>query len=353
MTTRASLLELSRPQLEAVVADWGEPAYRSAQIWKGVYHRHATRAEDFTSLPQALRRRLDESFVFRGLEVRAEARSRDGHTTKVLLGWPSEDRAVEAVRMEYARRTTLCISTQAGCAMACSFCATGQMGFGRNLSAGEIVEQVLHFAPQGPVTNIVFMGMGEPFHNYEATMEAIDRLNDPQGMGFGARRMTISTVGLVPQIERFTQERRQVNLAVSLHAATDELRDQLLPVNRKYPLAALLEACRGYVAFTGRRISFEWALIHGVNDGLDQAGALAAWIGDLTCHVNLIPLNPTGGYMGAASPRERAAAFRASLQARGIPCTLRVRRGLDIEAGCGQLATRAAGSPRRPLHRAG
>jgi 23S rRNA (adenine2503-C2)-methyltransferase len=227
--------------------------------------------------------------------------------------------------------------------MGCSFCATGQMGFARNLSAGEIVEQVLHFAAVGPVTNIVFMGMGEPFHNYESTMDAVDRLSDPEGMAFGARRMTISTVGLVPQIERFTQERRQVNLAVSLHAATDDLRDRLLPVNRKYPLDRLMEACRAYVEHTGRRISFEWALIRDVNDNLDQAAALADRLRGMTTHVNLIPLNPTRGYAGAASTRERAAAFRSYLEARNISCTVRVRRGLDIDAGCGQLATRAPG----------
>jgi 23S rRNA (adenine2503-C2)-methyltransferase len=345
MNDRVSLLDLSRKELAAILESWGEPPYRADQIWRALYAKAAAGPEALTDLPRALRRRLDEAFVFRGMAVRAEARSRDGHTTKVLLGRPGDERAVEAVRMDYTRRTTLCISTQAGCAMGCSFCATGQMGFGRSLTAGEIVEQVLHFAAQGPVTNIVFMGMGEPFHNYEATMEAVDRLNDPKGMGFGARRITISTVGLVPQIERFTEENRQVNLAVSLHAATDDLRDQMLPVNRKYPLDVLLAACRSYVERTGRRISFEWALIQGVNDGLDQAGALADRLRGLVCHVNLIPLNPTRGYSGAASPRERAAAFRAHLLKRGVACTLRVRRGLDIEAGCGQLAARAPGAP--------
>jgi 23S rRNA (adenine2503-C2)-methyltransferase len=192
------------------------------------------------------------------------------------------------------------------------------------------------------VTNIVFMGMGEPFHNYEATMAAIDRLNDPKGMAFGARRMTVSTVGLVPQIERFTHENRQVNLAVSLHAANDELRARLLPVNRKYPLDVLMTACREYVRVTGRRLSFEWALIRDVNDGVEQAAALAERLYGLTCHVNLIPLNPTAGYPGEPTPRERAAAFRAILTSRGIPCTIRVRRGLDIDAGCGQLASHAA-----------
>jgi 23S rRNA (adenine2503-C2)-methyltransferase len=245
--------------------------------------------------------------------------------------------------MGYRRRTTLCISTQAGCAMGCSFCATGQMGFARQLSAGEIVEQVLLFAARERISNIVFMGMGEPFHNYEATLEAVDRLNDPEGMAFGARRMTLSTVGLVPQLERFTRERRQVNLAVSLHAATDDLRDRLVPINRKYPLDVLMGACRAYIQLTGRRLTFEWALIRDVNDGEDQALALASRVRGLNCHVNLIPLNPTSGYPGQASPRERAAAFRTVLTSRGIPCTVRVRRGLDIDAGCGQLAAKSSG----------
>jgi 23S rRNA (adenine2503-C2)-methyltransferase len=235
--------------------------------------------------------------------------------------------------------------------MGCVFCATGQMGFQRNLSAGEIVEQVLWVARAAAVgaapahaalTNVVLMGMGEPFHNYDATMAAIDRLADAEGFNFGARRFTISTVGLVPAIDRFTAERRQVNLAVSLHAANDELRTSLLPVNRRYPLAALMEACQRYVDSTRRRLSFEWALIQGVNDTPQQARALGRLLAPLRplAHVNAIPLNPTEDYAGAASTRERAAAFKAALAEAKIPCTVRVRRGIDIHAGCGQLRQR-------------
>jgi 23S rRNA (adenine2503-C2)-methyltransferase len=250
----------------------------------------------------------------------------------------------EAVLMKYDRRRTACISSQAGCGMGCSFCATGQMGFLRNLSAGEIVEQVLWLSANEPLTNIVLMGMGEPFHNYDASLAAIDRMTDPRGMGFGARRITVSTVGLVPQIRRFARERRQVNLAVSLHAATDELRDSLVPINRRYPLEDLRRVCLEYLEATHRRLTFEWALINGVNDTLDQARALAAWVRGMTCHVNLIPLNPTRGYAGQATEAARAEAFRSVLTAQGIPNTLRVRRGIDIQAGCGQLATeRGAG----------
>jgi 23S rRNA (adenine2503-C2)-methyltransferase len=223
------------------------------------------------------------------------------------------------------------------------------MGFQLNLSGGEIIEQVLFYARQlrkqdDQVTNIVLMGMGEPFHNYEATFQAIDRLNHSDGYNFGARRFTISTVGLVPAIRRFTKERRQVNLAVSLHAADDELRSSLMPINRKYPLDMLMDACEEYIALTNRRITFEWALIRGVNDSLDQAQKLASRLkpflrsGAALCHVNVIPLNPTHQYAGQATTRQQALAFQAELERASIPCTIRLRRGIDIQAGCGQLA---------------
>lgn len=227
--------------------------------------------------------------------------------------------------------------------MGCVFCATGQMGFKRHLSSGEIIAQVLYYARMlkernEVVTNIVLMGMGEPFHNYDNTMEAIDRLNDPNGFNFGARRFTISTVGLVPQIRRFADEKRQVNLAISLHAADDESRVAMLPVNKKYNIDEVIDACRYYVTQTHRRITFEWALIHGVNDSPEVAKKLASRLKGLMCHVNAIPLNPTTGYNGQAASRERAAKFKESLEQAGVPCTIRMRRGIDIHAGCGQLA---------------
>jgi 23S rRNA (adenine2503-C2)-methyltransferase len=217
------------------------------------------------------------------------------------------------------------------------------MGFRSNLSSGEIVEQVLYFARilqesgERP-TNIVVMGMGEPFHNYEPTMAAIDRLNDPEGFEMGARRFTISTVGLIPMINRFASEKRQVNLAISLHAAGDDLRSSMLPINNKYPIRELLDACRDYVNLTGRRITFEWALIHEVNDMPEQAKILAGLLQGMNCHVNVIPLNPTLGYNGKATTRQRANAFKEILEENGTPCTIRTRRGIDIQAGCGQLA---------------
>lgn len=255
--------------------------------------------------------------------------------------------------MRYTERNTICVSSQAGCAMNCSFCATGQAGFQRNLSTGEIVEQIIFFARrlmhQGErLTNLVFMGMGEPFANYGAVQEAIARLTDPQGFNFGARRITISTVGLVPGIEKFTAERSQVNLAVSLHAATDELRSEMMPINRRYPLDVLMKACRDYVETTRRRLSFEWALISGVNDTPQQARLLAQRIRGMLCHVNMIPLNPTPGFGGRASTKERIAAFRAELDHYGIPNSVRERRGIDISAGCGQLRQQSVAA-RKPL----
>jgi 23S rRNA (adenine2503-C2)-methyltransferase len=272
--------------------------------------------------------------------------SSDGWTRKILFTLP-DGAQIETVLMEYDTRNTVCVSTQAGCAMGCTFCATGQGGFQRNLTAGEIVEQVLFFerelrkldprSTDHRLTNLVLMGMGEPFANYAALLGALDRLSDPIGYNFGARRITVSTVGLVPMIERFAQERSQVNLAVSLHAATNELRSSMLPINKRYPLEVLIPACRAYTESTHRRISFEWAMIEGVNDTPAQARALVQLIKGMLCHVNLIPLNPTHGYDGATSTRERIANFRAILDEAHITNSLRIRRGIDIHAGCGQL----------------
>jgi len=345
-----SLLDISLEHLTQRLETWGEPQFRAQQIWQAIYHDLATSPDEITTLPKVLREKLKAEFTLGSLSPAAEARSSDGQTRKLLFRLP-DGKSIEAVLMGYEKRRTTCISTQAGCAMGCVFCATGQMGFRRHLRAGEIVEQVLWFARElkangDRLTNIVVMGMGEPFHNYEATMAAVDLLNDPAGFNFGARRITLSTVGLAPMIERFAAERRQVNLAVSLHAATDELRSELLPINKKYPLDVLFEAVRKYYALTKRRVTFEWALIQGKNDTAAQARALADLAVGLPCHVNVIPLNPTRDYAGQATTRERAAAFKAALESCGLPCTIRVRRGIDINAGCGQLAVEEQTVPR-------
>ena len=356
-----TIYDLDPDSLQSLLTSLGQPTYRAKQLWEGLYRHLWDRVEQFSSLPRSLQQLIANRFTVNNpsdaltsLKPGTVLSSADGETIKTLFHL-SDGLAVEAVLMRYANRRTLCISTQAGCAMGCVFCATGQMGFKRNLSSGEIVEQVLFYARQlsqqsEQVTNIVVMGMGEPFHNYDATLEAIDRLNHPEGYNFGARRFTISTVGLVPAIRRFTNECRQVNLAISLHASNDELRTRLLPINRKYPLDELFSACKEYVHTTRRRITFEWALINGVNDLPEHARHLAERLqafrsGNATmCHVNIIQLNPTHKYLGQASTRQRAIEFQAEVENHFIPCTIRLRRGIDIQAGCGQLATQAIGN---------
>jgi 23S rRNA (adenine2503-C2)-methyltransferase len=276
------------------------------------------------------------------MEQVSEQLSTDGETVKRLFRLP-DGQLIESVLMEYDDgRRTACISTQAGCAMGCVFCATGQMGFARHLTDGEIVEQAIHFArlleSEGDrLSNVVLMGMGEPLHNYDNTLDAIRKLSDPEHVGIGQRHITLSTVGLVPAIRRFADEGLQVGLAISLHAATDEERSKLLPVNRRYPIQEVIDAAKYYVAKTGRRITFEWALIRGENDTVEQARRLGLLLSGMLCHVNLIPLNPTGGFDGAPSDPERVAAFQAELKRHGVSSTVRVRRGIDIQAGCGQL----------------
>lgn len=346
MDIPSSIYDLDFNELGTMIDGFGEARYRTGQLWEGLYRQLWQRPDKFTNLPHSLRRKIGETFTpFTHLQMVQDLQSNDRETIKTSFRLP-DGQVIEAVLMCYKRRRTLCISTQAGCAMGCVFCATGQMGFRRHLSSGEIIEQVLYYArllaEQGDrVSNIVIMGMGEPFHNYEATMAAIDRLNHPQGFNYGERRFTISTVGLVPAIHRFTSERRQVNLAVSLHAADDELRSSMLPVNHRYPLDELFDACREYVNTTRRRITFEWALIHGVNDTPEQVTMLVKLLRGLICHVNVIPLNPTHQYNGQATTRQRAIEFKNELEQKGIPCTVRLRRGIDIQAGCGQLAIQA------------
>ncbi len=337
------ITDLSLIQLEEKLLSMGEPKYRAKQIWEGIYHSLITDFKSASNLSKSLRQKLDEQFLFNSLTPLAEVNSNDKQTTKILFE-TRDNRKIETVLMKYDERNTLCISTQSGCAMGCVFCATGQMGFFRSLSAGEIVEQVLHFARQlklinEKVTNIVFMGMGEPFHNYEATIKAVDLLGDVDGYDMGARRMTISTVGVIPQIMRFADEKRQVNLAVSLHSIDDEIRSNMMPVNKKYPVNDLIKACVYYINQTNRRVSFEWALIDGTNDSVNMARRLANKLRSLLCHVNLIQLNPTNKYSGKGSSKDTAEKFKDTLEQEGIPCTIRLRRGIDIHAGCGQLAT--------------
>lgn len=341
---KINLYDLDLPDLEKQLLDLGQPAYRARQIWDWLYRQYASEIEHMLNLPRDLRDTLNNSYTLAILEPVINQESRDGQTEKGLFKL-QDGQLVETVLMKYDRRRTLCISTQAGCAMGCIFCATGQMGFFRHLQAGEIVAQVLYYARQlaqdgEHVTNIVLMGMGEPLHNYDNTLAAIDTLTDDAGFNLGARKITISTVGLVPAIRRFADEQRQVGLAVSLHAATDEERMRLIPVANRWPLADLMTACDYYIEKTGRRLTFEWALIQHENDTREQAQALGRLLAGKLCHVNLIPLNPTKGYAGGPSGRDRVEAFQNELATFGVSSSVRVRRGIDIQAGCGQLRDR-------------
>ncbi|MCU4183636.1 23S rRNA (adenine(2503)-C(2))-methyltransferase RlmN [Acidiferrimicrobium sp. IK] len=320
-----------------------QPSYRVEQVWRSL-HVNVRRPAEMTELPAALRERLDSALP-PALTPVAESVSDGGETVKWLFALHDGAR-VETVLMHYRDRTTVCVSSQAGCAMNCSFCATGQAGFTRQLTAGEIVEQVVaamrqaRAHPEGErrVSNIVFMGMGEPLANYDRLWAAITRLHDD--IGISARHLTVSTVGVVPGIRRLATEALPVNLAVSLHAANDRLREKLVPLNRRYPLSVLTEACRSYLAAKGRRLSFEWALIDGVNDSFKDAAELADIAVPLGAHVNLIPLNPTPGYAVMGSSPGRVRQFRDRLTDLGVNATIRRNRGTDIDAACGQLAAR-------------
>ena len=325
----------------------GEPDYRARQVWEGLYRQGAA-PEDLTTLPRVLRDRLAaEPALAASLRLDAEQETDGGDTVK--WRWALHDeRMVETVLMHYPGRSTVCVSSQAGCAMACGFCATGQAGFQRNLSTGEIVEQVVRAAAEARrrgrrLSNVVFMGMGEPLANYDRVWAAVERLH--ADIGLSARHLTISTIGIVPGIRRLAAAPLPVNLAVSLHAADDASRDELVPVNRRYPLAALMDACREWVEAKGRRLSFEWALIAGVNDRPADAARLAELARDVRAHVNLIPLNPTPGFLTRGTPPAGVRAFCDLLTSLGVNATVRRNRGTDIDAACGQLAARAAVAP--------
>jgi 23S rRNA (adenine2503-C2)-methyltransferase len=361
MTPR-DFLDTADADVIADLADLGEPAYRLRQIRRWVFQEGVLDFAAMSDLPRALRDRLAERYRLLPLELVRAIDSADGATRKFLFSLRSSAApaprggalaSVETVLMRYdptdsARgRLTACVSSQAGCAVGCAFCATGQAGFLRNLTAGEIIAQVLALnallRPSGErVTNVVVMGQGEPLLNLEPVWRAIERFHDPDGLGIGARHLTLSTVGIVPGIDAIAERTPPVRLAVSLHAPNDALRDQLVPINRRYPLAALLAACRRFVEKTGRRITFEYTLLGETNDQPALARELVRRIGSLPCHVNLIPVNPTPGGPFRRPTPERVAEFQRILLAARIPTTIRVERGIDIFAGCGQLRAEEA-----------
>ena len=337
-----NLYSLTSEELATLMASWDQPRFRHQQIWHGLYDQCIMSIDDLTSLPKSLRTRLTQETHLGSLKQIMEQRSQDG-TIKRLYTL-HDGNPIESVLMPYGDgRWTACISTQAGCALGCVFCATGKMGLLRNLTETEIVEQVMYFAReltqrQSRLSNVVFMGMGEPFHNYDASMQAIRRLIDD--LRIGARHITVSTVGLVPQIRSFARENLQVKLAISLHAANDNARSDLIPINKRWNIQLLLDACHEYIDLTGRRVSFEWAMITDKTDTPEQAHALGKLLQGMLCHVNLIPLNPIEGYHGTKSTRSTTDRFMSILASYGIQATPRVRRGIDIDAGCGQLITK-------------
>lgn len=318
--------------------------FQGKQIFRWIHQKKVFDFERMSDLSKELRARLSESCSARQLDLVRISSSPRATGTKKALFRLHDGETVESVLIREKDRTTLCLSTQVGCAVKCSFCATGHSGYTRNLTEGEIVEQALHLLAdeslEGRSPNIVYMGMGEPFRNYDAAVRSIRLLMSPDGLGIGARRITVSTVGEVKGIEKFANEDWQVRLSVSLHAANDELRSELVPLNRKYPLAQLKEAIRTYIDKTGRQVTFEWTLLDGVNDAPKDAQELAVLAGSLKAHVNLIPYNPVTGLGYAPPPRERCEQFRDYLLEKGVSATLRKEKGQDIDAACGQLRRR-------------
>jgi 23S rRNA (adenine2503-C2)-methyltransferase len=329
------------PLLDQTLADRDEPPFRAGQVWAWAA-KGASGYEEMTNLPSSLRGALTRELPFSSLMVEREARSSDG-TVKALFQ-TGDGRPLEAVLMRYRDgRRSICVSSQSGCPLTCTFCATGAMRFARNLTASEILDQALHFRRIEPIDHCVFMGMGEPLMNLDSVLAACERLPD---IGITHRRTAISTVGWIPGIERLTEERMPLRLALSLHAADEALRSELMPVNERYPLSDVIEACRAFYERKHRRVFVEYVMLAGVNDRYEQALALARRLsgrGDAPSifKVNLIPYNPTGEESFRGSTRESIAAFRAALESRGIPATVRLTRGRDIDAACGQLAARA------------
>ena len=363
--TLPSILDLSRDRLTLTLIEMGEKKFRADQVWRAIYHETLSSFDEMSTLSKPFREKLKDTYTFSALEQAMFLTSADKTTSKALYKL-HDGELIETVLMRYEtdghrrNRKTACISTQAGCALGCTFCATGQQGFRRNLTVGEIVAQVIEMQRlaraedeaqmdegkrskgdiQG-VTNVVFMGMGEPLANYRNVIAAIRVLNDGQGLNIGARHITVSTVGLVPQILQMIEEELQINLAISLHAPDNATRSQTMPINKRYPVEELIRACHKYADATGRRIFFEYVLLKEQNDSVEQAQKLGRLLNGLHCHVNLIPVNPTKEGPFERTDLTAAKDFQGGLKQYGIPSTIRMEKGIDINAGCGQLRERA------------
>jgi len=350
-----SLHDLSYAALDQLLTDDGVRAVHTRAIWQAL-HRKGVQdlAETSLNLSPPLQRWIAglQGYSLDQLGIREDIKSTDGLTRKWLLSL-EDGQTIETVRMAYKGRNTACLSSQVGCAMGCVFCATGQMGFIRHLRPGEIIAQALHVqrelkeaGSEAGLRNLVMMGMGEPLHNYDSVMAALETLTDPRGLNITPSRVSVSTVGVVPGILRMAKEQRPYSLAVSLHGSTNEERAELIPVSQRWPLSELIAACRQYGDETGKKIFFAWTLISESNDSPDHAQRLAALLEGIDAHVNLIPLNPTTGFEGKTSQDFTVNTFHKILRDAGIPTTIRQRRGIDVAAGCGQLkAPRLAKAP--------
>jgi 23S rRNA (adenine2503-C2)-methyltransferase len=346
---KIAITELTEKDLKDILTDWEEAEYRARQILDWLYLKPIKDFASMTNLPPKLRERLDSEFTFQSLTPLTDSTSRDGSTIKMLFQL-NDGKSIESVLMLYEKRRTVCVSSQVGCAFGCPLCATGASGFERNLTPAEIIDQVLFFSRRlkangEAVSNVVFMGMGEPLVNFEAVWRAIESLTSPKLLGLGARHITISTAGIPPGIKKLSQKKLQVGLAVSLHAPNDALRNRLVPPNNAYPLEVLIPACRNYVEATNRRITFEYALIADTNESVQQAIELANLLRGINCYVNLIPVNRSANAEFKPPHRARVQAFSDTLTRHHVANTVRLARGLDIDAGCGQLRARIKDIP--------
>lgn len=330
--------ELSLEELKAILTDWEIPEYRAEQIFGWLYQKGISSFEQMTNLPRELRQRLNQTLTLSTVQCIEEKPARDG--TKKFLLRLADQHLIESVLIPMRERVTGCISSQVGCRFRCRFCASGLAGFKRNLTTPEIINQVIFLQGNQPLNNLVVMGIGEPLDNYGNVLKAVHLINAPVGLGIGARKITISTCGIIPGIERLGQEGLQIRLSVSLHSADDKLRTKLMPVNKQYPLKDLMTACQCYIRQTNRLVTFEYLLIKDINAGVTEARQLARLIMGLNCKVNLIPYNPIPEFPFIAPPPEQVLSFRDMLVKAGINATIRAPRGQDIHAACGQLRTR-------------
>jgi 23S rRNA (adenine2503-C2)-methyltransferase len=340
MGTKKNIKDLTLEELKAELAGMGEPTYRAGQIFAWLYQKGAANFEAFTNLPKRFKDKLGAEYSISRLELYSVFRSQD--RTQKFLFKLDDGNFIETVLIPSGARTTICLSTQVGCKFSCAFCASGLKGFVRNLTPAEMVNQVLFLRhdPNAPASNVVFMGMGEPLDNYENVAGAIRIMNSAEGLGVAARRITVSTCGIIPGIGRFMGLGLQVNLSISLHAAKDETRTRLMPVNKKYPLEALIRACRDYIEGGGRKITLEYVLIRGMNDSPTDADGLARIAHRLKAKVNLIPFSPVPGLPCETPSEDVIRLFVERLEERNVPVTLRHSKGGDIQAACGQLAGR-------------